>query len=61
MMSSLGIQKRKSNTVMLSPLGVLMVLATRTAGAFIMVWSTLKLSNNGMIVTLLSTVFDTVF
>ena len=46
--SSFGIQKRKSNTVIASPFGVVMVLATRTAGAFIMVWSTVKLSNNGI-------------
>ncbi|EGV36675.1 hypothetical protein l11_16230 [Neisseria weaveri LMG 5135] len=33
---------------MSSPLGVRMVLAMRTAGACMRVWSTLKLSNKGM-------------
>ena len=46
--SLLGIQKRKSKIVISSPLGVRIVLATRTAGAFILVWSTLKLSSNGI-------------
>ena len=41
-------KKRRSNTVMVSPLGVVMVLATRTAGACIRVWSTLKLSSRGI-------------
>ena len=47
--SSLGTQKRKSYTVMVSPFGVCMVLATRTAGACIRVWSTVKLSSKGMV------------
>ena len=49
--SLLGMQKRRSNTVMVSPLGVVMVLATRTAGACIRVWSTLKLSSRGICVS----------
>src|SRR5690606_24777380 len=46
--SLFGMQKRRSNTVMVSPCGVFMVFATRTAGASIRVWSTVKLSNNGI-------------
>jgi hypothetical protein len=38
---------------MSSPLGVVIVLAIRTAGAGILVWSTVKLSNNGMVCPLI--------
>ena len=48
--SWLGTQKRRSNTVMSSPFGVRMFLATRTAGACMRVWSTVKLSSRGMAV-----------
>ncbi len=47
---SFGLQNLKSKTVILSPFGVCITFATLTAGAGIIVWSTLKLSNSGIFI-----------
>jgi hypothetical protein len=49
MISSLGLQKRRSKTVIASPEGVFIPFALRTAGAGIIVWSTVKLSSSGIL------------